>query len=526
MTRRCSAHIWCGGSTAYINALRMGDSDLNVGLVLTRGALESYSIEDCVGNNREKIILNSSFFALTGGEEHIIEWELFPHSGKVEFASLLRSYPHTLYVETDHFTVYEHDSIRFTVEGADLEMSITCRGEQVPFERKGGKLLVSYQPAGVGEYRFDIVAGENRTYAEFCVVESLAQLIERRLHFIVDRQQYHNESSPLHGAFLIYDTKEKHPVFDGEIGDHNACHERIGMALLLIKYLQTHENREFRQALDLYVQFVLREFYDDETGMVFGDIGKYNRRVRLYDAPWIIRLFSELYTLTGEHVYADRIAKTVQWYYEMGGSHFYPNGISFVKIMDTLRQSGHPEADKIFDLLKVHAETIIEKGVYYPKHEVNYEQTVVTPAVTHICEMGMLTGEERYTKEAAKHIVNLERFSGQQPSFHLQEIPIRYWDDFWFGKALIMGDTFPHYWSCLTARSYFAYYRLSGEGAYLKAGRECIRNCLCLFSADGGASCAYVYPYTVGVKRGQFYDEWANDQDFALYFMLDLESFL
>ena len=48
-----------------------------------------------------------------------------------------------------------------------------------------------------------------------------------------------------------------------------------------------------------------------------------------------------------------------------------------------------------------------------------------------------------------------------------------------------------------------------------------MRNCLCLFTDDGRGSCAYVYPYRINGEKGQFYDEWANDQDFALYFALE-----
>ena len=98
-------------------------------------------------------------------------------------------------------------------------------------------------------------------------------------------------------------------------------------------------------------------------------------------------------------------------------------------------------------------------------------------------------------------------------------IPIRYWDDFWFGKAGLFADTL-HYWSCLTAYSDYTYYRLSGEEKYLSSAYNCIRNCLCLFLPDGSASCAYVMPYFVDGVRGEFYDEWANDQDFALYYAL------
>ena len=121
-----------------------------------------------------------------------------------------------------------------------------------------------------------------------------------------------------------------------------------------------------------------------------------------------------------------------------------------------------------------------------------------------------------------KHIKVLERFNGHQPSFHLSELPIRFWDDRWFGKRRLFGDTFPHYWSCLTARAFKAYYNCSGNEAYKFAAEHCIRNCLCLFNDKGEGSCAYVYPFKINDINGEFYDEWANDQDFALYFYLEI----
>ena len=57
-----------------------------------------------------------------------------------------------------------------------------------------------------------------------------------------------------------------------------------------------------------------------------------------------------------------------------------------------------------------------------------------------------------------------------------------------------------------------------GNEEYLKKAEDNMRNCLCLFYPDGGASCAYVYPYSVNGVRGEFFDDWANDQDFALYY--------
>ena len=41
-----------------------------------------------------------------------------------------------------------------------------------------------------------------------------------------------------------------------------------------------------------------------------------------------------------------------------------------------------------------------------------------------------------------------------------------------------------------------------------------------MFMPDGSASCAYVYPVSVNGRKGGYYDPYANDQDWGLYFML------
>jgi hypothetical protein len=46
MTSRCNTHIWCGHTSTYVNALKMGDSDKNLGLVVTEGSFGSYSVRD------------------------------------------------------------------------------------------------------------------------------------------------------------------------------------------------------------------------------------------------------------------------------------------------------------------------------------------------------------------------------------------------------------------------------------------------------------------------------------------------
>ncbi len=526
MTQHCNAHIWCGHSSSYINALRMGISDCNLGLVLTEGSLASYSQDSIQGDDRGIFILNSDFFTLVGGDSYVIEWELFWHTGKEDFHNQLSNYPHFIRVTSPNFTVYQGEGICFTADGAAVseDVRIICDETVVPYTLENGTLTVSYMPTRLGEHCFDIYAGDIHTYTEFFVSEPLETVIEKRLQFIVDKQQYHNPRSHLDGAFLIYDNQDKHLVFDDAIGDHNACHERMGMAILLAKYLQTHENPQFMEALKLYDRFLRREFYNEQTGQVYTDIGKRATRIRLYNPPWVMMFFSEMYLLTRDPYYPNEIVRLVDFYYDNGGKKFYPNGVSFIRIMEALNMAQHPQCQRVMDLFRDHMESYLAIGTDYPKHEVSYEQTIVTPAVTLLSQICALTGEVKYLEAVRSHVQTLERFNGNQPSFHLNEIPIRYWDDFWFGKRRLYGDTFPHYWSCLTARSYLEYCAISGEEAYRTDAGKCFRNCLCLFNDRGEGSCAYVYPRKVNGQPGQFYDEWANDQDFALYFAICAET--
>lgn len=102
----------------------------------------------------------------------------------------------------------------------------------------------------------------------------------------------------------------------------------------------------------------------------------------------------------------------------------------------------------------------------------------------------------------------------------MNEIAIRHWDGYWFGKREMWGDVYPHYWSMLTAAAYHYYSQCTGDASYQRRAENIVRNNLCLFFEDGKASCAYVYPYRVNGVRAGFYDPFANDQDWALVYYL------
>lgn len=129
-------------------------------------------------------------------------------------------------------------------------------------------------------------------------------------------------------------------------------------------------------------------------------------------------------------------------------------------------------------------------------------------------------GTQKYLDEASRQLPQLEAFASFQPDYHMNEIAIRHWDGYWFGKREMWGDVYPHYWSTLTAAAYHYYSQCTGDASYQCRAENIVRNNLCLFFEDGKASCAYVYPYRVNGVRAGFYDPFANDQDWALVYYL------
>jgi DNA repair exonuclease SbcCD nuclease subunit len=101
---------------------------------------------------------------------------------------------------------------------------------------------------------------------------------------------------------------------------------------------------------------------------------------------------------------------------------------------------------------------------------------------------------------------------------------------------IIAGDLFDTRNVSATVRNYvrdvivnhpkidFLYLRGNHDNDNFLSKLEQIPENLCLFNDKGEGSCAYVYPFKVNDIKGEFYDEWANDQDFALYFYLEILS--
>ncbi len=58
--------------------------------------------------------------------------------------------------------------------------------------------------------------------------------------------------------------------------DHNGGRERVGMGALLALWLQKNKDMKVEKALQKYTEYIYRELYDENTGIVYNDAGRDN----------------------------------------------------------------------------------------------------------------------------------------------------------------------------------------------------------------------------------------------------------
>ncbi len=515
MARRCHAHIWCGGENSWVRAVKMGPFHKELALVLQKGDLDAYSVRrkrSEWSNDRGDFELHPGAFILRGGESRTFAWKIAACPSGGFDAALLRL--GGVKIDFRQETIFPGETFEIDVAAPD--------GSVRHYSRKPDK--------GVGTYAFEFEAGGKRAKAFGYCSPPFESLLESRIRFIVRKQQCLDLEGPLYGAYLIYDTVDGRQYFDYRFRDFNACRERIIMAVTVARWLRAHDDPEVRKSLALFEAFALRECYDEETGAVYDTIGKSPEFKRLYNAPSFSRLWVELFHLTGDGKYLDRLERTLLGYYEAGGERFYPNGTDFASDVALLERNGR-DASKLRAHLERHVANIVANGLHYPAHEVRYEQTIVSPAVhilTRYCQL--CGGRPDILAQLAEHVEALAKFNGNQPDHKRHEIAIRHWDGQWFGRNRMYGDTL-HQHSALSARAFLLYGALTGDAAWRERAERCLRNCLFMFNADGSATAAYMLPFSTVMldddgkplgprQHGERPDPFVNDMDMALFIAL------
>ncbi len=525
MEQRCHTHIFCGGNISYICALRMGGQAPHLGMVLTRGSLAGYSIERNLvsqSNDRGCFLLHPSPMEIRAGESVTLEWMIFPHAGKQDFFEKLGQYqPHFVTVRADRYVLFPGEKNTLHIRPAFDADRVTVDGEVLP--ETDGIYQLEYTAQEIGEKVFEIQVDGVRTWCRTYVQENPEKLAEKRCTFLAAHQQYHGGIEGLKGAYLAYDNEEEMCIYR-PANDYNGGRERIGMGNLVTRYLSGQNGKvdtALWESLKEYKEYVLRELVDANTGKVYNDMGRDDSYKRLYNAPWAATFFTEQYRLCKEKKELVCAYRIVRQFYEEGGRDFYPIDLPILLLDRELTHAGmEQQREELRALYREHADRICDRDICYPASEVNYEQSIVAPAADILLSVYVLTKDEKYLKAAERQIGILELFNGMQPDYHLHEAAIRHWDGYWFGKRRYFGDTFPHYWSALTGNVFELYGRITGDSSYLERAEHSRRAVLPMIFADGRASCAYIYPCKVNGREGEFYDPYANDQDWGLYFYL------
>ncbi|MDR0834146.1 MAG: six-hairpin glycosidase [Candidatus Symbiothrix sp.] len=503
---RTNAHIWEGDHAAYVNATHTSGRAPHLGLVLTEGVIKSYEIRERdirkdYSNTRGVIQLNPEACTLKPGKSYSLAWQLFSHQGHADFFSKVLN-------------------AGSAVARSDKYVYAVGETAKIVLETRGKIDTIRVPVTQTGDNRVELPYGKGkRTHVNLLGISGEDRLIRQRVHFIIDHQQCNDPNDKRQGAYMVYDN-ETDAIFYNNArktvspADRDEGGERLGMGISLALYYQKHPEEAVKTSLLRYAAFV-RTQLQDSTYTVWSDVSHKNR-IRAYNYPWIADFYFQMFRVTGEKQFLLDGYGTLRALFSRFGHGFYAIDIPIKESQELLRANNLTvEADSLLADFKAAGEVYLKNGVFYPPHEVNYEQSIVAPAIMSLCQLYLVTGEQKYLDGAKVQLPLLEAFAGQQPSYHLYDIAIRHWDGYWFGKREMWGDVFPHYWSTLSAYAYDLYAQCTGDASYHERAKNIVRNNLCLFFEDGKASCAYIYPYKVNGVNAQFYDPFANDQDWA-----------
>lgn len=532
-TQRCHEHIWIADNSSYILARRMGGGYKNLAMLLTKGALSDYAMQrGWNSNDRGDTFVLLPPLTLAPNESYEIELALFSYIDYEDFVAKATGdkdfMGNFIAVSADAYSVQSNAEI--TIEYSyGIDTVITTEFGNVTI--KNGKGLQTVKFNDCGEKQFVIEYDGKKTYIEFYVHDGLLSQIDKRLNFIIDKQQIHSNNK-LNGAYMLYENDTQSTYIENKpINDRNYSRERMGIVasmmerLLNGKSLDLEIKEKYFESVRAHLEFIDKYIVKD-SGKVC-EAPKYKCNIfmhRLYNYSWAMLVYITAYELFDDNKYLIKATNIAREYYRRGGNKFYAINLPFVRIVKGCEKAGNIAlAAEMKKLFLNHGDNVVAIGTDWPAHEVKYEQSIVAPSVDILLQCYELSNDNKYLNEVNNQMPLLEAFNGCQPSFHNNEVAIRHWDGFWFGKSRLYGDTFPHYWSCITAGVFSRYAAITDNKEYVKKADKCLYNNLCLIK-DGIGSCAYIRPYIVNGKHAKFYDPRANDQDWLMWFNLRYNS--
>ena len=370
MTQRCHAHVWTGGSTAYVRAVRMSGRGDGLGLALTEGRVWDYDVwergqDKGSSNNRGVIALCPQDKVLAPGESTRVGWTVFRYDSEVEFNERVMALGGAIVTSPKY--VYE--------VGEVAEVTAMTKGD---VQTK----TVKIENPGPMDVPFEYAPGKV-TFARLLGVSSYEGLIQKRVDFIISHQQMNDTADARCGAYMVYDNETQKIYLNDDSrasSDTDEGRERVGMGVLIAQWQALHPSDRQLQSLRRYAAFLRTELQRADY-TTFSRVG-HGGKNRGYNYPWIADLYFRMYNLTGDKQYARDGYGTMRAFFRHFGYGFYAIDIPVTLSLKTLADAGMAaERDTLLADYKATADAFAKNRLDFPRHEVNYEQSIVAPAI-------------------------------------------------------------------------------------------------------------------------------------------------
>lgn len=538
--QRCISHIWCGGDVCLLYSAKLHGRPPYLVMHMVEGSIDDYSISYDISKAtigayyRGAPVLHPSERIILPGEK--AEYKLLYSFCDEKPDEKLPPFENAIRFTADKYTLKRGEAVKLTLEAHILSdnAKMYCKDLEIACERSGDRIIGTCRFEETGERKIYAEIDGKKTWLYLNVISSVDELLKKRAEFITQKQQYHHTGSHLDGAYLIYDneTKSLFCESDGAF-DHNAARERIGMGVTVCRALQKAYDEDMFSSLKLHRQFMEREIFCEDTGFVCNDVCRNSGWKRIFNFPWLSTYYLEWYDLTKEKRCIGNAANILIRFFELAEYSKPAQCVEAVRICEALEREGLLElkealqrdfltyTDNIMNNLAIDGET-------------SYVSEIPSIYTAYNAQAFILTGEEKFLDRMESSLLMLKAFFGKQPDYHLNCIPVRYWDRYWFGKLPSYGDVFPHYWGALAAWA-MAWYDRAKKCAHCHDEiRENLLGNICIFREDGTAYNNYLYPHKItlytsdpsyrsdhlkpGITYGKKYDAWANDQDWAIYY--------
>lgn len=540
----CVNHVWCGGDSAWLYSVKANGEKPYLVMTTLEGAIDDYSIKYDISRTlngsyyRGAIILLPREQVLAPNETVIYRFLYRFCDERPEFAPMKNE--GEIRFSADKYTVVKNEEVTFTLECAEEvdTVSICLGDEELPVYEEDGTIKCRVSFVTLGEKEVIAKVNGKKTRAFVKVSEPVSEILEKRAHFIAEKQQYHCAGSPIDGAYLIYDNETKTCYYEAGDNDHNACRERVGLGVVVCKALQEEYDECLMESLRKHRAFIEREIYDEKTATVYGDVGRRSDIVRIFNYPWLSTYYLEWYCLTKEKKCLENAARIILHFLELANMTNPAQCIEAVRIYKALKEEGIDElAEEFYEKFLTYVQNLDgSSGISSPVGYVECSWCSEIPAsiLCYCAQAYVLSGDTKYLEQAKAYDKMSQAFFAYQPDYHVNCIPVRYWDNFWFGKYACYGDVFPQYWSALTGWAYAWYDKARNTQEHASVIERNLSGNLCVYNEDGSAYNNYLYPYKVelyssvpGAEKkylkpqkdyGKRYDAWSNDQDWALYY--------